>query len=104
MEEKIIPQCTHARKCGGCQLQHMSYEQQLRHKQSRMIRLLGQFGHVEGIIGMENPLHYRNKVHAVFGEDRKHNPISGIYEAGSHRIVPVDSCLIENEKAVDLPN
>ncbi len=48
---------------------------------------------------MEDPLHYRNKVHAVFGEDRRHNIISGTYEAGSHRIVSLDSCLIENRKA-----
>ena len=51
---------------------------------------------------MEHPTHYRNKVHAVFGEDRKHNVISGIYEEGSHKIVPVDSCLIENQKADEI--
>lgn len=99
MEEKIIPQCTHARKCGGCQLQHMSYEQQLRHKQSRMIRLLGQFGHVEGIIGMENPLHYRNKVHAALGLDSRRKPVAGIYRSGSHEIIPVESCLISDNTA-----
>ena len=53
----------------------------------------------ERIIGMEEPAHYRNKVHAVFGEDRKRNVISGIYEEKSHRIVPVTQCLIENKKA-----
>lgn len=45
---------------------------------------------------MEQPLFYRNKVHAVFGEDQKHHPI---YEERTHRIVPVDSCLIENQAA-----
>ena len=99
MEEKIIPQCTHARKCGGCQLQHMSYEQQLRHKQSRMIRLLGRFGHVEDIIGMENPLHYRNKVHAALGLDSRRKPVAGIYRSGSHEIIPVESCLISDNTA-----
>ncbi len=99
MEEKVIPQCTHARKCGGCQLQHMSYEQQLRHKQSRMIRLLGQFGHVEDILGMENPLHYRNKVHAALGLDSRRKPVAGIYRSGSHEIIPVESCLISDNTA-----
>ncbi len=99
MEEKVIPQCTHARKCGGCQLQHMSYEQQLRHKQSRMIRLLGRFGHVEDIIGMENPLHYRNKVHAALGLDSRRKPVAGIYRSGSHEIIPVESCLISDNTA-----
>ena len=56
----------------------------------------------EKIIAMDHPTHYRNKVHAVFGEDRKHNIISGIYEEKSHRIVPVDSCYIENQKADEI--
>ena len=48
---------------------------------------------------MTDPYHYRCKVHAVFGEDRKHNIISGTYEEKTHRIVQVDSCLLDNEKA-----
>jgi len=56
----------------------------------------------EAMIGMEEPEHYRSKVHAVFGEDRKHNIISGIYEEKSHRIVPVESCLIEDKKADEI--
>ena len=99
MEEIFSPLCSHYRKCGGCQLQHMSYEQQLRHKQSRMIRLLGQFGHVEDIIGMDKPLHYRNKVHAALGLDGRRRPVAGIYRSGSHEIVPVDNCLIADETA-----
>jgi 23S rRNA (uracil1939-C5)-methyltransferase len=48
---------------------------------------------------MENPYHYRNKVHAVFDHDKKGNPISGVYEAGTHRVVPVESCMIEDQQA-----
>ena len=51
------------------------------------------------IIGMPSPYHYRNKVHAVVGGDRKGNIFAGTYEAGSHRIVPIESCLLDNEKA-----
>ena len=51
---------------------------------------------------MYRPIHYRNKVHAVFGLDRKNNPISGIYKEGTHRILPVDSCLIEDQKADEI--
>lgn len=75
------------------------YEEQLREKEKRFARLMAPFCKPEPMIGMEQPAHYRNKVHAVFGEDRRHRVISGIYEAASHRIVPVDSCYIENEKA-----
>ena len=51
---------------------------------------------------MENPYYYRNKVHAVFDRDRKGNIISGIYEEGTHRVVPVENCLIEDEKSQEI--
>lgn len=91
--------CPVAGKCGGCQWINREYAEQLKAKETRFRRLMEPYCRPEPIVGMEEPAHYRNKVHAVFGEDRRHNIISGIYEAKSHRIVPVDSCLIENEKA-----
>lgn len=91
--------CPAANKCGSCQWISKSYEEQLSTKETKLRKLLEPFGKPDHIIGMENPTHYRNKVHAVFGEDRRHNIISGTYEEGSHRIVPIDSCLIENQKA-----
>ena len=91
--------CPVSKQCGGCKWIDKSYEEQLSEKAKYLKKLLAPYCKPEPVIGMENPLHYRNKVHAVFGEDRKHNPISGIYEEKSHRIVPIDSCLIENEKA-----
>lgn len=98
-KEKICPVF---KKCGGCRWIHLSYQEQLAEKMKYVNGLLKEFGRVEPVIGMEEPLHYRNKVHAVFGEDRRHNPISGIYEKNTHRIVPVDSCMIENEKADEI--
>lgn len=91
--------CPLYKKCGGCQLQNLTYEEQLRWKERRVIGLMGKFGHVEPIIGMEHPVHYRNKVQAAFGLDRKRRIISGIYQSSSHRIVPVDRCMIEDEAA-----
>lgn len=91
--------CPVASKCGGCRWVGREYGEQLEIKQTRFRKLMEPYCRPEPIIGMERPEHYRSKVHAVFGEDRKHNIISGIYEEKSHRIVPVDSCLIENEKA-----
>jgi 23S rRNA (uracil1939-C5)-methyltransferase len=99
MTEKHNPPCPNYRKCGGCQLQNLSYSEQLLHKQRQAISQLGEFGHVADIIGMENPCHYRNKVHASFGLDSRRKIISGIYQPGSHAIVPVDSCMIEDEIA-----
>lgn len=86
-------------KCGGCQLQHLSYEKQLKEKQKQVNMLLDKFCKVEDIIGMANPYYYRNKVHAVFDTDKKGNIISGVYEAGSHKVVSIDSCLIEDQRA-----
>lgn len=91
--------CPVSSKCGGCQWIDRSYEDQLNAKAVRFRKLMESFCRTEGVIGMERPEHYRCKVHAAFGEDRRHNAISGIYEEKSHRIVPVDSCLIENERA-----
>jgi len=96
--KKQLP-CPVADKCGGCHLLHLSYAEQLKLKEKRLHELCGKFGKFEPIIGMEQSYYYRNKVHAAFGEDRKHNIISGIYEESTHRIVPVDSCLLENQKA-----
>ncbi|MDW5300294.1 MAG: 23S rRNA (uracil(1939)-C(5))-methyltransferase RlmD [Sedimentibacter sp.] len=91
--------CPVSAKCGGCQLQNYSYEKQLEEKQSKINMLLDKYCKVENIIGMENPYYYRNKVHAVFDTDKKGNVISGVYEAGSHRVVSIDSCLIEDQRA-----
>ena len=96
MEQLICPLY---KKCGGCQLQAVPYAEQLRRKQAREIALLGRFGHVEPILGMDDPTHYRNKVCAAFGLDAKRHIVSGIYQPGSHRIVPVDECLIEDRIA-----
>lgn len=91
--------CSVAKKCGGCQFQGVAYQEQLKKKQKMMEDLLKKFNKVEPIIGMKNPCNYRNKVHAVFGRDRRGNIISGTYEAKSHRIVPVEECMIEDEKS-----
>ncbi len=91
--------CPYTSKCGGCDYQGVPYEKQLTMKQKEMEKLLGGFAKVNPIIGMENPLYYRNKVHAVFDRDRKGNIISGVYEKNSHRVVNVDSCMIQDKRA-----
>ena len=94
-----LSRCPLFHKCGGCQLQNLSYEEQLRYKQSKVNALLGKFCRVQPIFGMENPYHYRNKVQAAFALTRQREVISGVYQSGSHRIVKVDSCQIEDTVA-----
>lgn len=91
--------CPYAKRCGGCDYQGVPYTRQLAFKQEEMKNLLGGFGKVEPIIGMEDPVHYRNKVHAVFDRDKKGNIIAGVYEKNSHRVVNVDSCMIQDKRA-----
>lgn len=94
--------CPVAKKCGGCQLQNMSYPEQLSYKQAKVIRLLGKFCRVNDIIGMENPYNYRNKVQAAFGMTRGGKIISGVYQSKSHRIVCIDECRLEDKKADEI--
>lgn len=102
MDTKERLSCPVIKRCGGCQLQQHSYEKQLQEKQNYVNSLLSKFCHVENIIGMEDPYYYRNKVHAVFDTDKKGNIISGVYEAGTHNVVNIDKCLIENQKADEI--
>ncbi len=100
-EEKKKGLCPVSKKCGGCQMIDVPYEEQLRRKQALLQKLLGKYCRVHPIVGMENPFHYRNKVHAVFGY-RRGEVVSGVYEEGSHRLVPVEHCLIEDQKADEI--
>ena len=100
MENKNL--CPYYKKCGGCQMQNLTYERQLEWKNNFVKKLISPFAPVKPIIGMENPYNYRNKVQAAFGMDRRGNIISGVYQSSSHRIVSVDSCMIEDKKADEI--
>ena len=101
---EIKEKCPHSKKCGGCQLWNLSYEEQLKYKQAKVRRLLSCFHAVSPIIGMKEPFHYRNKVQAAFGRTRRGEIISGIYQSSTHKIVKTDSCFIENKKADEIIN
>lgn len=96
MEEKVT-KCSVSKKCGSCQYQGFPYKEQLAAKQKRMKKLLGKFANVKPIIGMDDPFYYRNKVHAVFDRDKKGNIICGTYEAKTHKVVPIEECMIEDK-------
>ena len=93
--------CPYAKKCGACTLQNLPYEDQLRLKQAGVVRLLGRFGRVERIIGMADPLHYRNKVQAAFRQ-KSGKVISGVYQSGSRHIIEVEDCMLEDSAAAPI--
>lgn len=87
--------CPYYDKCGGCQLQHLSYEGQAAYKQETVEGLMKRFGSVNPIIKMDNPFEYRNKSHATFGEDKNGKLVSGIYQEYTHKLTPVEKCMIQ---------
>jgi 23S rRNA (uracil1939-C5)-methyltransferase len=109
-ENRIKPYCGHYEQCGGCQLMHMDYKEQLRYKKNRVINELNRAGinmenaQVHDTIGMENPFRYRNKT--AFSVAKKNNDIFiGPYEQGTYNTVNIASCSIQSmeaDKAVNL--
>ncbi len=114
---RIDAPCPEARRCGGCQIQALSYEEQLRFKKNKVINNLVRIGGfsreeiekiTEEIIGMTDPktgcYRYRNKAQYPVGTDREKNPVAGFYAGRTHAIIPVGDCLIgipENEAILE---
>lgn len=101
--DRVSPECKYARKCGGCQLQEMSYERQLEFKQNKVnenLMRLGGFAPemlkqiMEPIVGMEKPFYYRNKAQFPFSTDKDGNAITGFYAARTHDIIANTDCML----------
>ena len=86
-----------AKNCGGCPLLGLDYAAQLKQKESAVRALLGKYGPVHPIRGMDVPYHYRNKVISTFAPAAGGKLTSGIYAARTHKVLPVESCLLEDE-------
>ncbi len=97
---RVTPHCPVARSCGGCQLQAMSYAEQLRFKENKVKNNLLRIGGVdceeclEPIIGMENPWRYRNKAQFPFGRNKEGKVITGFYAGRTHTIIENEDCLL----------
>ena len=95
----MAKQCPKASSCGGCAFNGIKYSKQLERKQEVVDNLLRPFGPVAPILGMENPFFYRNKVQSVFGLNSRGETVSGIYREGTHKLIPVRDCMIEDQQA-----
>ena len=95
--ERAAPECPWYGKCGGCDFQHLSYTEELwakrRRVQDALTRLGGTDLQVEEILGAKDPAHYRNKSQYPVGADGA----IGFFQARTHRVVPIDRCLIQSE-------
>lgn len=98
-KDRVTSCCPYVDRCGGCQLLHMSYPAQLQFKYQKIKDLVGEFGKVTPVLGMEAWENYRTKVHATFAKGPKGKIIAGTYEAKSHRVVNIDNCLIQDKRA-----
>ncbi len=97
--ERCKPRCPSARACGGCQIQMMDYEAQLKYKQKKVKDCLERIGGISDVtvlptIGMESPWRYRNKAQFPVGTGKNGKPIAGFYAARTHSIIEQRDCML----------
>ncbi|OUQ28988.1 23S rRNA (uracil(1939)-C(5))-methyltransferase RlmD [Lachnoclostridium sp. An131] len=108
--DRTEPRCPLHRRCGGCQIQALSYEKQLEYKEQKVREDLIRIGGfadppVFPVLGMDEPYHYRNKAQFPFGRNREGRIVTGFYAGRTHMIVPGTDCAIgvpENKQILEL--
>lgn len=102
-EHRVTPPCPVYEQCGGCQLQHLAYSQQLREKRDIVIQSLERHTkfkienmEIKETIGMDNPWNYRNKSQFQIGRSQSGSIIAGLYGLDSHDIVPIKDCVVQH--------
>lgn len=95
--------CATYKRCGGCDLRHIKYEQTLKMKQNAVQALVNKTLknkiEVKETLGMENPFFYRNKAQYPVGANKDRNPIIGVFANRTHEVIPIKNCLIQNPKS-----
>ena len=111
---RVDAKCVFHKKCGGCQIQAMSYQRQLQFKESKVRNNLIRIGGfapelvdkvMEPIVGMEEPFHYRNKAQYPIGKDKEGNPTAGFYAGRTHDIIANTDCCLgvkENQQILEM--
>jgi len=107
-DNRTEPDCTNFKRCGGCNLRHIKYEETLKLKkaivENCLYKSLNKAIQVNDVIGMEEPLNYRNKLQYPVGIDKDGNKVMGVYSMRSHDIVPVNNCYIQNKQCNEIAN
>ena len=103
---RIESDCSTYKRCGGCNLRHIRYEETLKMKQNAVQSLVNKTLktkiQVQETLGMENPYYYRNKAQYPVGIDKNGKPIIGVFANRTHEIIPIQKCFIQNEKSEKL--
>ena len=98
--------CNTYKRCGGCNLRHVKYEETLKMKQNAVQSLVNKTLknklQIKETVGMENPLHYRNKAQYPIGINKKGEPVIGVFANRTHEVIPIDNCLIQNKKSEEI--
>lgn len=99
-EKRVEPKCPVAQKCGGCSLQHLSYDEQLRYKEGKVRDCVERIGGIanppmEPIVGADNIYYYRNKAQFPVGTNKEGQPVIGFYRHHSHDVVENMDCAIQ---------
>ena len=109
-ELRVEPMCPYFFKCGGCDIQHISYEKQLRFKENSLKNTLKKVGGIDfkinPIVANDKEFEYRNKVALPVVNQNGKTQI-GMYRKNSHKIVEIDNCLIQEpfvKKLIDITN
>ncbi|MCM3389386.1 23S rRNA (uracil(1939)-C(5))-methyltransferase RlmD [Ureibacillus chungkukjangi] len=100
--DRVKAPCIYFGQCGGCQVQHLSYEGQLKWKESMVRNVMQRIGKIDAPVlpvkGMQDPWNYRNKSQIPFSMTET-GPIAGFYKSKSHEIVDMERCLIQVSEA-----
>ncbi len=95
--------CFTYKRCGGCNLRHIKYEETLKMKQNAVQSLVNKTLinklKVQETVGMENPFHYRNKAQYPVGINKNGEPIIGVFANRTHEVIPMEKCLIQNQQS-----
>lgn len=100
--DRITPDCNISTKCGGCILRHISYEAELKFKHQRVYDAITRIGGIDGslvgeIVPSDSIIAYRNKAQLPIAYDKNGNITVGFFAQRSHRVIPVDNCLLHSE-------
>lgn len=102
-DERVEADCATYKRCGGCSLRHIRYDETLAIKRNMVQNLvnknLSNKVIVNEVIGMESPYYYRNKLQYPVGTNKDGKPVMGVYANRTHEIIPIQKCLIQNREA-----